>query len=113
MKKEISLIFAYEDALGDTSNYFEFLQEIIEEFRVEIVGLWPMSSSGALPEITFRGEADDIFKLCLKYHYDDEDEARDYYDENSIESQSDEINIFKDDRWASKNKWIDKDGNFV
>ena len=113
MKREIVLVFSYEGATEETSNFFEFLQEIVEEFRVEIIGLWPMSASGAWPEITFRGEEDDIYKLCLKYHGDDEEIARDCYDEYSTESSSDGINILKDDRWPSKNKWIDKDGNFI
>jgi hypothetical protein len=113
MKREIELVMAFDERTESTSNYFELLQEIIEEFRVEIIGLWPMSPSGAWPEIKFRGEADDIYRLCLKYHNDDEEEARYYYDDYSTESTSDEINILKDDRWPSKNKWIDKDGNFI
>ena len=105
MKREIKLLFAYEGATEETSNFFEQLQEIIKEFRVEIVGLWPLSSSGAWPEITFRGEEDDIYRLCLKYHQNDENEARDYYDSYSTESSSDDIDVKSDDRWVSNN-WI-------
>jgi hypothetical protein len=51
--KEVDLVWGTQDGNEKVFNYMEMLNEVIEEFQVEIIGFIPMSSSGAHPEIMY------------------------------------------------------------
>lgn len=46
-----------------------YLQEIIDQFRVQIINMHPIGEGGGVTEVVFRGKATDIMML-LKYHED-------------------------------------------
>ena len=111
--KEVDLVWGTQDENEKVFNYMEMLNEVIEEFQVEIIGFIPMSSSGAFPEIKFLGEEESIKRLCIHYHGDESD-GMEYYDEFAYDSGHTELTIHLDDRWSNgERKYISKGGEFI
>jgi hypothetical protein len=52
---------------GDADDFLQACQEIIEQFNLQIINLWPLGPGGGNPEVTFRGEAQDIMAMVEWY----------------------------------------------
>ena len=61
--KKVSLDLGNEGPGG----ILQLLQEIIEEFNLQIINMHPIGPAGGNPEVTFRGEDRDIMKLLQWY----------------------------------------------
>ena len=62
------LIMISLDLAGDMGDSFlQCCQELIEQFGVQIVNLWPIGPAGGNPEVTFRGTKEGISGL-VKWH---------------------------------------------
>ena len=111
--KEVDLVWGYEDENVTIFNFAEMLNEVIDEFQVEIIGFIPMSSSGAWPEFKFLGEEESIKRLCINFH-GDENDGIDYYDEYAYDSDRTEFTVHTDNRWTNnERKYIAKGGEFI
>lgn len=106
----------FENETEQTDKFLTLLQELIEVFQLEIIGLWPVGSGGGWPEIAFRGKEEDLVKFCI--WYSGEDEGDDY--EAAIEligpdEGSGPLNVLSDNRFSTKGKreFIDDSGYAV
>jgi hypothetical protein len=57
-----------------------FLQELIEQFNLQIINLWPLGPGGGASEVTFRGQSQDILDMLNWYSELTGEDAGDYYD---------------------------------
>ena len=57
-----------------------FLQELIEQFNLQIINLWPLGPGGGAAEVTFRGESKDILDMLEWYSELTGEDAGSYYD---------------------------------
>jgi hypothetical protein len=57
-----------------------FLQELIEQFNLQIINLWPLGPGGGAAEVTFRGESNDILDMLEWYSELTGEDAGSYYD---------------------------------
>lgn len=74
-----------------------YLQEIIDQFHVQIINMHPIGQGGGATEVVFRGKATDIMRL-LKYQEDRADftreETKDFVTITNLPNPS------EDDGWA-------------
>jgi len=100
--KKIGLDMAYYSL--QTSEFFEYLQEICEVFNLEIVGIIPVGPAGAWPEVTFRGEESSLIKF-LNAFFDSDFEGEGYLLEYGKDDFYCEFGgPFVDERYSSKGK---------
>lgn len=68
--------------LSSEGDFMGLLQELIEQFDLQIVNLWPMGPGGGNPEVTFRGRGEDILGLVEWYcELSGDDDPHGFYDE--------------------------------
>jgi len=99
--KRFSLGIAFNGPCKDTENFLTYLQEICEVFNLQIVGLVPVSSSGAWPEVTFRGAKEDLTNLSIAFH-DDSELGQEMIDEFIMEDAEPAFNVPFDERFTTK-----------
>jgi hypothetical protein len=109
---QISLVIAFTGSTEKTEDFMSMLQEMVEEYQVEIVGLWPMSDSGAWPTITFKGKEDSIKRLCQDF-FEDEEEASEYYETQSVICSDANFTVHSDKRWQGERNHIKVGGGFI
>jgi hypothetical protein len=111
--KTLTLVIAYSDETDQTTNFLHLLQEIIKEYQVEIVGLWPQSSSGAWPEVTFLGEEASLERLRKNFYEEEDEESLDEI--APLEDTEQEVVLVKNDtRWEEPRKYISPgEGKFI
>jgi len=78
--KFIPVDFACE---GSANEFMDYLTRICDEFKMEIVGLIPYGPGGGNPELTFRGEEENLRKFIDDFF--DGCGDPDYFDEYSYE----------------------------
>ena len=93
----------------DASEFMNHLQEFCEVFNLQIIKLIPVGCAGAWPEITFRGEEEDIRRFANLFYEED-------YDDEWIQDDAPiEFEVFCDERYTTKGQreFINDDGTFV
>lgn len=66
--------------LGLEDDGMVLLQELIEQFNLQIINLWPLGSGGGNTEVIFRGESKDILDMLKWYSELTGEDAGSYYD---------------------------------
>lgn len=109
--KEISIVgidISFE-ICEETKDFLILLQEICEEFHLEIIGLWPMGPGGGWPEVTFRGETENIHKMIKDWYMKEDEESEEWIKEYVTEYEETEFNVKIDSRFERKErKFINK-----
>jgi hypothetical protein len=106
--KTLSFDLAYMDSTQDFLNY---LQEVCEVYQLQIVGLVPVGPAGGWPEVTFKGEEDNLRRFAHLFFDGCEP---DYFDEYSDDAD-DDLFVFSDPRFTTKGnrKFISDEGEFL
>jgi len=112
--KQLTLVFAF-DGFHETQEFMLYLQELVEQFQVQIIEFIPASSSGAWPELTFRGTEENLIKLAICYHGDHIEDGTEYAEDHMIDDSPILFDIEKDPRWltAGKRTFISDDGKLL
>jgi hypothetical protein len=103
------------DIVGpDNDDIMSYLQEMIEVYELEIVGLWPVGPSGGASEVKFRGARVNIERLLYQYCYEDEEVVKEYMPLEIADKQS-PIEVLIDERFSTKGKrrYISDEGKFL
>lgn len=96
------------------------LQEIIEQFRLEIVRFQPIGPAGGNSFIVFKGHREDLEAFLEKFYFAgaaEDMEIEDAKNEWIFESDSDELEVMYDDRFVTtengtyKRKFVAMDGS--
>lgn len=110
--KTLSLVISFSGETDTTENFFQMLQEIVTEYQVEIVGLWPQSPSGAWPEITFLGEEAQLKRLRANFNEElEESDIEECFPLQDTERETHEILV--DSRWEGERKYVTTEGKFI
>jgi len=109
--KRFRLVSAFDGPCNDTTKFMIYLQEICEVFNLQIVGLIPVSPSGAWPEVTFRGTEEDLTKLSIAFN-DDPELGQEMIDSYIMEDDEPVFEVPFDERFTTKGKrqFINDDG---
>lgn len=98
----ISIPIAFDPMFGKTDKFLRYLQEICEIFELQIVGLVPVSSSGAWPEVTFRGESENLEKFIMSFYFDDPEEGADFFESYLKDDEPGDFFVESDHRFTSR-----------
>ena len=111
--KKMSFDLAFNAATAETENFLNFLQEACEVFSLQIVGLIPVGSAGAWPEVTFRGTEENLTRFSIAF-YDGQEMGQEMVDEYMVDDEPEEFYVFTDERFTTKGgrKYINEDGTF-
>jgi hypothetical protein len=106
--KILSFDLAYMDS---TQDFLTYLQEVCEVFQLQIVGLIPVGPAGGWPEVTFKGEEENLRRFTDLFF---DGQEPDYFDDNSDDDDS-ELYVFSDPRFTTKGnrEFINDDGTFI
>lgn len=100
-------------SLSDEKNFMGCLQELIEQFDLQIINLWPIGPSGGNPEITFRGSGESIIDL-LKWYCEltGGEDPYDLYDEYAERDAPIPFEVQSDKRFVTykRRKFVNVDG---
>jgi len=90
----------------------QLLQEIIEQFDLQIINLWPIGPAGANPQVTFRGKGEDIMDMVKWLLQDSGQDAYEFYDEYSENDSPIPFEVQSDPRFNTMRhrKFINVDG---
>jgi len=104
--KKITVDLAVED------NPMQLLQEIIEQFDLQIINLWPIGPAGANPQVTFRGKGEDIMDMVKWLLQDSGQDAYEFYDEYSENDSPIPFEVQSDPRYNTMRhrEFINVDG---
>ena len=89
-----------------------FLQELIEQFNLQIINLWPLGPGGGAAEVTFRGEPKDILDMLNWYSELTGEDAGSYYDTYVKTDDQIPFKVQSDPRMVTfrKRKYVGVDG---
>ena len=89
-----------------------FLQELIEQFNLQIINLWPLGPGGGAAEVTFRGESKDILDMLNWYSELTGEDAGSYYDTYVKKDDPIPFKVQSDPRMVTfrKRKYVGVDG---
>jgi hypothetical protein len=112
--KTVSVDIAFDGFADNTSDFLSYLQEVCEVFNLQIVGLIPVGSAGAWPEVTFRGKEEDLIRFCIMFFQMNED-GEEYYNDNNSDDSIHNFYVFSDERFTTKadRKFITNDGKWI
>jgi hypothetical protein len=88
------------------------LQELIEQFNLQIINLWPLGPGGGNAEVIFRGKAEDILGMLNWYAELTGEDAKSYFDTYSTPDAPLPFEVQSDSRMntAKMRKYVSKDG---
>jgi hypothetical protein len=110
--KQVSIDLGY-DPSESANDFLQMLHEICEQFDLQIIGLVPYGPGGGNPEVTFRGQANDIMSMLDWYHDQTGEDVESFYDTyvTSDEPRPFEVEAKKDNRFTGiGRKFIDPSG---
>ena len=100
------------DIAEKTDDFLQLLQEITEQFELDIIGLWPMGPGGGHPEVTFRGTAENIKKMITDWYMaDDKDDAEEWIKDYVSPYSPTDHEVKHDERFKLTRKFIKTDGS--
>jgi hypothetical protein len=83
-------------------DFMKCLQELIEQFDLQIVNLWPMGPGGGNAEVTFRGRGEDIMDLVKWYcELSGDDDPRSFYDQYAHRDAPISFEVQSDSRFVT------------
>ena len=102
------------DSVSSIEDFLQLLQEICEQFKLEIIGFWPIGPGGGNPAVKFRGKYEDIKNMIVSWYMsEDKQEAEDWVKEFVVPFNPAPFKVKSDDRFelSKHRKFIGLDGN--
>jgi hypothetical protein len=101
-------------AFDDDEDTMLMLQEITEQFNLQIVGLWPIGPAGGNSEVTFRGSYTDIENFLTQWFFAHDPSDVEYYMNEVVEKDHPiPFEVLMDSRFVTKGrrKYVKEDGS--
>jgi hypothetical protein len=101
-------------AIDDDEDVMIMLQEITEQFNLQIVGLLPIGPAGGNSEITFRGKYQDIENFLTQWFFAHDPSDVEYYMTDVVEKDHQiPFTVHMDSRFVTKGrrKYVKEDGS--
>jgi hypothetical protein len=98
--------------LGLEDDGMVLLQELIEQFNLQIINLLPLGPGGGNSEVTFRGRENDIFDMLNWYAELTGEDAESYFDTYATPDAPLPFKVQSDSRMntAKMRKYVSTDG---